>query len=94
MHTLFCNSIAHDIPTAAAAAAAVPRIIHNSTTTHLRAPHTPVQLLHRQKRSPRTNPHSPGPQPGALTTASGRDDAVDASSGAARIILVHVLLLF
>ena len=91
MHTLFCSSIAHDTPTAAAA------VLVSYTTapqTHLRAPHTPVQLLHRQKRSLRTNPHSPGPQPGALTTASGRDDAVDASSGAARIILVHVLLLF
>ncbi|CAN0406432.1 unnamed protein product, partial [Laminaria digitata] len=46
MQTLFCSSITHHTPTAAAA---VPRIIHTARTTpHLRAPHTPVQLLHTQ----------------------------------------------
>ena len=34
--------------------------------------------MHRLKRS-RASPHSPGSQPGTLTTASGADDAVDVS---------------
>ena len=43
----------------------------NSSTAH--------QLsccVHRLKRS-RACPHSPGPQPGTLCTASGADDSVD-----------------
>ena len=36
--------------------------------------------MHRLKQS-RTSPHSPGPQPETLTTASGPDDAVDVSHG-------------
>ena len=65
------------------------------TTIHITRPIAAAQLLthenkdsstahqfscciHRLKRS-RTSPHSPGPQPGTLTTASGADDAVDVS---------------
>ena len=65
------------------------------TTIHITRPIAAAQLLthenkdsstahqfscciHRLKRS-RTSPHSPGPQPGTLTTASGVDDEVDVS---------------
>jgi len=59
-------------------------------------PGTPVELLlyiyGRKKRS-RTSPHSPGPQSGTLTTASGRDDEVDVSHRSSRVVVDEQALL-
>ena len=46
---------------------------HNSSPAHQFS-----YCIHRLKRS-RTSSYSPGPQPGTVTTASGKDDAVDVS---------------
>ena len=49
------------------------------TSTRLGAKHQQRCCIYRPKKRSRTSPLSPDPWPGTLTTASGREDAVDVS---------------